>query len=414
MSEQLQLRRGTSAQVAAFIGAQGEVVVDATNNRIVVQDGATAGGFAAAKLSEVLLAAGGSVTAVGVGTAADSGNPLSVKASTALFSALSTDFRVVVNKAASGNTASLLYQDGFSGRAEIGLMGDDNFHFKVSSNGASWIDALDINATTGIVSAAMGFSGSPDPTYLRGFLAGLTLANDATSPNTVLDIAAGVANADDNSLLMKLGAAITKTTGAWAAGSGNGALDTGTVAASAWYHAYLIARTDTGAVDALFSQSATSPTMPSGYTKKRRIGAILTDASAHIVAFSQNGDEFLWATSVNAANTVIGTSATLIALAVPPGVKVNALLRGYVNTTNGPGFASVLINSPDEAGVGSNATVGNVTQTAGASSLPTAGFGMLNVRTNTSQQIRAVSASASGNILGLATFGWIDMRGHFN
>jgi hypothetical protein len=54
VSEQLQLRRGTAVQIAAFTGAQGEVVVDTTNNRAVVQDGATVGGFAAAKLSEVL------------------------------------------------------------------------------------------------------------------------------------------------------------------------------------------------------------------------------------------------------------------------------------------------------------------------------------------------------------------------
>jgi major tropism determinant Mtd-like protein len=53
MSEQLQLRRGTAAQVAAFTGAPGEIVIDTTNNRLVVQDGATAGGFPAARLGEV-------------------------------------------------------------------------------------------------------------------------------------------------------------------------------------------------------------------------------------------------------------------------------------------------------------------------------------------------------------------------
>jgi hypothetical protein len=42
---QVQLRRGTSTQVAAFTGAEGEVAVDKTNHRLVVQDGATAGGF---------------------------------------------------------------------------------------------------------------------------------------------------------------------------------------------------------------------------------------------------------------------------------------------------------------------------------------------------------------------------------
>ena len=51
---QVQYRRGTSPQVAAFSGAQGEMVVDTTNNRVVVQDGSTEGGWPAAKLSEVI------------------------------------------------------------------------------------------------------------------------------------------------------------------------------------------------------------------------------------------------------------------------------------------------------------------------------------------------------------------------
>ncbi len=51
---QVQYRRGTSSQVAPFTGAQGEMVVDTTNNRLVVQDGSTAGGWPAAKLSEVV------------------------------------------------------------------------------------------------------------------------------------------------------------------------------------------------------------------------------------------------------------------------------------------------------------------------------------------------------------------------
>jgi Major tropism determinant N-terminal domain len=54
LSEQLQLRRGTASQVAAFTGAQGEVVMDTTNNRLVINDGATTGGNPLAKLSEVI------------------------------------------------------------------------------------------------------------------------------------------------------------------------------------------------------------------------------------------------------------------------------------------------------------------------------------------------------------------------
>jgi len=48
---QVQYRRGTSSQVASFTGAAGEMVVDTTNNRLVVQDGSTAGGWPTAAAS---------------------------------------------------------------------------------------------------------------------------------------------------------------------------------------------------------------------------------------------------------------------------------------------------------------------------------------------------------------------------
>jgi hypothetical protein len=53
MSQQLQLRRNTAPDIAVFTGAQGEVVVDTTNNRVVVQDAVTSGGWSAAKLNDV-------------------------------------------------------------------------------------------------------------------------------------------------------------------------------------------------------------------------------------------------------------------------------------------------------------------------------------------------------------------------
>ncbi len=49
MATQLQIRRGTSSQVAAFTGAEGEVVVNTTNDSIHVNDGSTAGGFELAR-----------------------------------------------------------------------------------------------------------------------------------------------------------------------------------------------------------------------------------------------------------------------------------------------------------------------------------------------------------------------------
>lgn len=42
-------RRGTTAQHAGFIGAEGEITLDTSKKTVVVHDGATPGGFAAAR-----------------------------------------------------------------------------------------------------------------------------------------------------------------------------------------------------------------------------------------------------------------------------------------------------------------------------------------------------------------------------
>ena len=48
MAKTIQFKRGTTAQVNAFTGALGEIVVDTDKDVLVVHDGATQGGFAVA------------------------------------------------------------------------------------------------------------------------------------------------------------------------------------------------------------------------------------------------------------------------------------------------------------------------------------------------------------------------------
>lgn len=55
MATQVQWRRGTTAQVAAFTGAVGEIVVDTTLKSLVVQDGVTLGGtYVARRVGETM------------------------------------------------------------------------------------------------------------------------------------------------------------------------------------------------------------------------------------------------------------------------------------------------------------------------------------------------------------------------
>src|SRR4051812_22504433 len=59
------------------------------------------------------------------------------------------NIQVKISKESAAKTASHLFQTNFSGRAELGLTGDDNLHVKVSADGAAWIEALVFAAATG-------------------------------------------------------------------------------------------------------------------------------------------------------------------------------------------------------------------------------------------------------------------------
>lgn len=88
---------------------------------------------------------------LGVNTTADVTNRLSVSSSAVLLNHGGSDMRLKVNKNAAANTATAVFQTGFSGRAEFGLAGDDNFRVKVSPDGTSWADAIVIDKATGTV-----------------------------------------------------------------------------------------------------------------------------------------------------------------------------------------------------------------------------------------------------------------------
>lgn len=157
----------------------------------------------------------------------------------------------------------------------------------------------------------------------RGVLWGLR--NSKTAALTV-GVAAGVAWANDGSGAIALSSSITKTlNNAWAVGSGNGGRDAGSIAGQTWYYVWLIRRPDTGVVDVLLSTSATSPTMPTNYTQKCRIGAWFTEPGATFVwNVIQRGDVFVHDSPIGAFDNVIGTTGTSINLTYVPSVPIVA------------------------------------------------------------------------------------------
>jgi hypothetical protein len=93
---------------------------------------------------------------VGINATADTTNRLSLKSPASLFDNEGAGHQQKINKHAAGDTASVLYQTNYSGRAETGLTGDDDYHFKVSPDGSAWHDAIVIDRNTGNAKLASG------------------------------------------------------------------------------------------------------------------------------------------------------------------------------------------------------------------------------------------------------------------
>lgn len=253
---------------------------------------------------------------------------------------------------------------------------------------------------------------------IRGQIYGLTLSNNAVDITNDIDIAAGAAVDTTGAVSMLLATSLTKRLdAAWAVGSGNGWLDTGSIS-NATYHVFLIRRPDTGVVDSLASLSPTAPTLPANYTQFRRIGSIVRTAGA-ILAFVQLGDEFLARNpglDLSLANP--GTSAITIPLRLPTGIKVGALIRSRVVNSSGSNIAYAIFSSFDIVDAAPSQNTAPLGDTAGAlaasgsSNTPAATLGP--IRTDTSGNIRGrLSDSSAAITLYVSCYGWIDTRGRF-
>lgn len=247
--------------------------------------------------------------------------------------------------------------------------------------------------------------------YPPGHIYGLTLSNSSGDPTNDLDIAAGSARDSTNAANLILAATLTKRLdAAWAVGTNQGGLDTGSIA-NTTYHVWLIKRSDTGVVDALFSTSATAPTMPANYDYKQRIGAIIRSAGA-ILAFVHDGyDTFRYVTRIaDIAAADPGTSAVTRTLTVPVGVVVYAIVIHSLDSGSGTTTQGI-ITALDETDTAPAAGFNDTGALSG-----NAGYGNVSgterrIKTNTSSQIRSrVSGSSASVVDHIATIGWIDRR----
>lgn len=165
---------------------------------------------------------------------------------------------------------------------------------------------------------------------------GMVISNDATTPNTVLDISAGQCRDSANQIDMGIGTNFTVPYQGLsvatpvllnAAVNGANGLDTGSLAASTMYAVYIIgdSRNIKPTASILTLASNSSPLMPAGYDSSRLIGYWATDGSSHFLLGYYTGNQGLMifkydapqATSVTTGNSTTYAAVTLTTL-VPP------------------------------------------------------------------------------------------------
>lgn len=255
------------------------------------------------------------------------------------------------------------------------------------------------------------------PVIPGSYIQGCALSNNVTTPNTKLNVAAGMCADSTNTVWMRsAGYTIDCTV------NGANGLDTGTFTSNNLYKIFLISKAD--GTTAAIASAATPPTMPSGYIYYRRLGSTFTGGSAAFVLFTQTDDIFLLGTPFTEMDTTNPSSSavTLTLTRVPNDVVVEAILTIGIYIAGGGTDGVFYISSLNQTDVAPFASK-TATFTAPAASVvgtdggsgASAKWVTTEVRTLTdgSAKIRTRSSTlGSTDHVGVITKGWRDFRGN--
>lgn len=160
-------------------------------------------------------------------------------------------------------------------------------------------------------------------------LNGLNISNNTTDDEHDIDIAPGTFVDSLNFNAWRLPSILTKQIDVdWAEGNDAGGFPSGlTLTADTWYHVFTIAKSD-GTVDGGYDSNIAATNLlidASAYSHYKRVGSVLTDGSANIIAFTQIGNYFAF----NSSKEIVAIfnpsiTKTLIASGTPLGIVTKA------------------------------------------------------------------------------------------
>lgn len=131
---------------------------------------------------------------LGIATGADTVNRLAVASEAVLLTHAGAGHQLKINKSATGDTAALLFQSGFTGHAEIGLAGSLDFAVKTSGDGSVWRNALVAEAASGVVALPQGMTLGAGNDTLSVYETGSWTPEAADSPAGGAAASAGAAS----------------------------------------------------------------------------------------------------------------------------------------------------------------------------------------------------------------------------
>lgn len=236
----------------------------------------------------------------------------------------------------------------------------------------------------------------------------IPLSNNATDATNDIDVGAGWFNFDDGTGQAYYAGGTGQLDVLFSAG-GNGMLDTGTIA-NTTYHLFLIYNPTTLVSKILASASLASPTLPSGYTKKARVGSIIR-ASGAILPFEQFDKKFILggAKIVDRASSAPPTTASNQTITAPLGINTLAISLIELEPVSATGYTYLIIEPTTHTSTtptSTNHTFSAIHQSGSPNSLST----LAETKTNTSAQILINANINTSHTLRIIARGWIDYQ----